>query len=84
MNETPVSGKAPPTQLEKEIDKNFSQPWNIYRIAMHEKGGLELASEMDWKYSTRQMLKLLELLDVHDSLLQQAKNKAEANKNKPK
>lgn len=52
---------------------------------MHEKGGLELAAEMEWKYSTRQMLKLLELLDVHDALLQQAKNnKAEANKNKPK
>lgn len=84
MIETPVSGKAPPTQLEKDIDKTFSQHWSIYRIAMHEKGGLELASEMNWKYSTRQMLKLLELLDVHDSLLQQAKNKAEANKNKPK
>ena len=70
--------------MEKEIDKTFSQHWSIYRIAMHEKGGLELAAEMDWKYSTRQLLKLIELLDVHDALLQQAKNKAEANKNKPK
>jgi len=51
---------------------------------MHEKGGLELASEMDWKYSTRQMLKLIELLDVHDSLTQQAIEKAKAAKNKPK
>ncbi len=51
---------------------------------MHEKGGLELAAEMEWKYSTRQLLKLIEMLDVHDALLQQAKNKAEANKNKPK
>jgi hypothetical protein len=79
-----VSGKAQPTPLEKEIDKTFSQHWSIYRIAMHEKGGLELAAEMEWKYSTRQMLKLIEMLDVHDALLQQAKNKAEANKNKPK
>lgn len=51
---------------------------------MHEKGGLELASEMDWKYSTRQMLKLIELLDVCDSLTQQAIEKAKADKNKPK
>lgn len=51
---------------------------------MHEKGGLELASEMDWKYSTRQLLKLIELLDIHDALAEQARNKAKADKNKPK
>jgi hypothetical protein len=51
---------------------------------MHEKGGLDLAAEMDWKYSTRQLLKLIELLDVHDSLTQQAIEKAKAEKNKPK
>ena len=51
---------------------------------MHEKGGLELAAEMEWKYSTRQMLKLIELLDIHDALQQQAINKAKADKNKPK
>jgi len=51
---------------------------------MHEKGGLELAAEMDWKYSTRQMLKMLELLDIHDSLTKQAVDKARADKNKPK
>lgn len=79
-----MSGKAPPTKLEKEIDSTFSQHWSIYRIAMHEKGGLDLAAEMEWKYSTRQMLKLLELLDVYDSLNQQAINKARAEKNKPK
>lgn len=83
-SESTASGKAPPTNLEKEIDLTFSQHWSIYRIAMHEKGGLQLAAEMDWKYSTRQMLKLLELLDVHDALQQQAINKAKADKNKPK
>lgn len=76
-----ASGKAPPTNLEKEIDSKFSQSWSIYRIAMHEKGGLEMAAEMEWKYSTRQMLKLIELLDVYDSLNQQAINKAKAEKN---
>lgn len=49
---------------------------------MHEKGGLELAAEMEWKYSTRQMLKFLEILDVHDALDKQARDKAAANKKK--
>lgn len=49
---------------------------------MHEKGGLELAAEMDWKYSTRQLLKMLELLDVHDSLAKQAADRARNNKQK--
>jgi len=51
---------------------------------MHEKGGLELAAEMDWKYSTRQMLQMIELLDIHDSFAKQAADKAKADKNKPK
>ena len=51
---------------------------------MHEKGGLELAAEMEWKYSVRQMLKLLEFLDVYDALNKQAVDKAKADKNKPK
>lgn len=79
-----MSGKALPTPLEKEIDSKFSQSWQVYRIAMHEKGSLELAMEMSWKYSTKALYDMLELLDVHDALMQQAKNKAEANKNKPK
>ena len=49
---------------------------------MHEKGGLELAAEMDWKYSTRQLLKMLELLDVYDSLAKQAADRAQNNKQK--
>lgn len=68
------------SRLEKDIDETFSQHWSIYRIAMHEKGGLELATEMDWKYSTRQLLKMLELLDVHDSLAKQAADRAQNNK----
>lgn len=51
---------------------------------MHEKGGLELAAEMDWKYSTRQMLRMIEMLDVYDSLMKQAADKAKADKNNRK
>lgn len=65
-----------------EISKTFSQHWQIYRIAMHEKGGMELALEMDWKYSTRQMNKVLEMLDVYDSLKEQHLAQVEANKPK--
>jgi len=49
---------------------------------MHEKGGLTLAAEMEWKYSTRQLLKMIEMLDIHDSLEKQARDKAAANKPK--
>lgn len=49
---------------------------------MHEKGGMELALEMDWKYSTRQMNKVLEMLDVYDSLKEQHQAQVEANKPK--
>lgn len=52
---------------------------------MHEKGSLELAMEMDWKYSTKQLYNMLEMLDVHDALHQQAVNKIKADRaNKPK
>lgn len=79
-----MSGKAAPTPLEKEIEDKFSQSWQVYRIAMHEKGGLAIAAEMSWKYSTKDLYDFLELLDVHDALQQQAINKAKADKNKPK
>lgn len=48
---------------------------------MHDKGGLELAAEMEWKYSTRQLLKMIEVLDVYDALNKQAVDKAKAEKN---
>lgn len=82
-HESAVSGRIP-TPLEKEIDKSFSQNWAVYRIAVHPLGGLVLAAEMDWKYSTRQLLKMLELLDIHDALEKQRANKPKAEKNKPK
>lgn len=51
---------------------------------MHEKGGLELAMEMSWKYSTKALYDMLELLDVHDALTKQAIDRAKADKNKSK
>jgi hypothetical protein len=51
---------------------------------MHEKGGLELAMEMGWKYSTKALYDILELLDVHDALTKQAVDRAKADKNKLK
>ena len=51
---------------------------------MHEKGGLELAAEMSWKYSTKQLYQMLELLDVYDSLTKQTADRIKAEKNKPR
>jgi len=47
---------------------------------MHEKGGMELALAMSTSYSTKQCYQVLELLDVHDSLLEQAQNKKKSQK----
>lgn len=43
-------------------------------------GGIHLLAEMEWKYSTRQLYDMLEVIDVHDSLREIAteKEKAEA------
>lgn len=51
---------------------------------MHEKGGLDIAADMNWKYNTKQLYQMLELLDVYDSISKQVKDKAEANKNRPR
>lgn len=42
---------------------------------MHEKGGLDIAADMGWKYSTKQLYDMLEQLDVYDSLKKQAIDK---------
>jgi hypothetical protein len=42
---------------------------------MHEKGSVDMALKMSTHYSYRQMLDLIEMLDVYDALLEQAKNK---------
>lgn len=42
---------------------------------MHEKGGVDVALKMSTSYTYKQMLNLLEMLDVYDALLEQAKNK---------
>lgn len=43
---------------------------------MHEKGGMELALKMGTHYSTKQLYNIIELLDVYDSLKEEAKKKA--------
>lgn len=62
--------------LEKEISDKFSQRWEVYRIATHEKGGIEMALDMSWKYSTKQLFEILEILDVYDALKKMAHEKA--------
>ena len=42
---------------------------------MHEKGGVDVALKMSTSYTYKQMLNLLEMLDIYDALLEQAKNK---------
>lgn len=42
---------------------------------MHDKGGLDIAADMGWKYSTKQLYDMLEQLDVYDSLKKQAIDK---------
>lgn len=66
--------------MEEEIDEKFSQSWQVYRIAMHDKGGLDIAADMNWKYSTKQLYNMLEQLDVYDSLNKQAIDSREKNK----
>jgi len=73
------------TPLQKQIDQTFSQSWQIYRVAFHEKGGQEMACDMSWKYSTKDLYDILERFDVYDALKEEARKKAEAaSKNKPR
>lgn len=74
------------TALQKEIEDKYSQHWQIYRLATHEKGGLHMVCDLETKISFRQMNKMLEILDVYDSLKEEAYEKAkrEAEKNNPK
>ena len=46
---------------------------------MHEKGGVDIALKMGTSYTYKQMLDLIEILDVYDALREQEKAK---NKNK--
>lgn len=71
------------SSVEKEIHEKFSLRWELFRVATHELGGLHLLAEMEWKYSTRQLYDMLEVIDTHDSLREVAieREKAEADKN---
>lgn len=56
--------------------EEFSQKWEIYRVATHELGGLHLIADMDTKYSIGQLFNMLEILDVHDSIKKAAHDQA--------
>ncbi len=43
---------------------------------MHEKGGMDLALKMSSHYSTKQLYDIIEMLDVYDSLKEEAKKRA--------
>ena len=69
------------SSLEKEVQEKFSGDWGIYRVAIHEKGGLDLAAKfLSDKYSVRTLFNTLEMLDVYDALkdaaIQKQKNKS--------
>ena len=70
--------------VEQQIEDEFSLPWQVYRVAMHERGGLHLIEEMKTKYSLRQLYDMLEMLDVYDALKKIAHDKAEAEAKKNK
>ena len=78
-----VKPSVAPAGLEKEVQETFSGSWQIYRIAFHEKGGLDIASEfLADKKSGRVLFDLLEYLDVYDALKEQALQKQKNNKQK--
>lgn len=62
---------------EKQIQEQFSQRWEVYRVATHELGGLHLVKDLE-HYSLKQLYDLLEILDVHDALKKIAYDKAVA------
>ena len=70
------------SSLERQVQKDFSQRWEIYRVATHELGGIHLVAEMEYKYSTRQLMDMLEVLDVHDALKDNAYKKMQAEQKK--
>lgn len=48
----------------------------MYRVATHELGGIHLLAEMEYKYSTKQLFDMLEVMDVHDTMKRIAHEKA--------
>lgn len=51
---------------------------------MHPKGGMQLAMDMETKYSVRQLYKMLELFEVYDALEEQKANKIKQEQKKNK
>lgn len=66
--------------MKQDIEDNFSQPWEIYRVGTHKLGGLHLVADMSTKYSTAQLFDFLEVLDVYDAVAKEAAEEATKNK----
>ena len=63
------------------MQDKFSGSWYIYRIATHEKGGFDLAAKfMTDQLSGRTLFNMIEMLDVYDSLKEQAVQRNKNNK----
>ena len=65
------------TKIEKEVEEKFSQDWRIYRVATHKLGGIHLVADMKTKYTIKDLYDMLEIMDVYDSLYQNALDKEE-------
>lgn len=64
--------------MQHDIEKNYSQHWQVYRIATHEKGGFDLAIRLSRDLTLKDMNDILESLDVYDSLKEEAYQKAKS------
>jgi hypothetical protein len=65
------------TKVEKDVEEQFSQPWQIYRVATHKLGGLHLVSEFNTCRTLKDLYDMLEIIDVYDSLQEEARKAAE-------
>lgn len=75
-----IKDKSVPTtksKVEKEIEDNFSIPWQIYRVATHKLGGLHLIGEFSTCRTLKDLYDMLEVIDVYDTLQEEAKKAAE-------
>lgn len=64
--------------MEKQVEENFSQPWQIYRVATHKLGGLHLISEFNTCRTLKDLYDMLEVIDVYDSFQEEARKAAES------
>ena len=69
----------PSNPVFKLIQKEFSQPWEIYTVLTSEVGGRPLATlhELQTIYGIVDLYDFLEILDVHNSVAEEHHKEAE-------